>query len=222
MTFWNFFTDTSMLQNIVSELIGISVTVFLVDKIIIYREKQRTLPAKHVAYAQLLTAVNECLHKLLPIESKNLAINHVTFGNFDVMTLFEVTSYNSYETQKHIQTTSELTKSYDMPSFQKDVSDMISSIKLIKHKLDSILIKSYPIIETEFNNMLRRFEFRIDEYLRHNENPNYELDDFPQINAIFLSDIIDALVAVRLFLENSADEIISHSEKMERIKRNTH
>jgi len=93
----DFFFGRSAVQNYMSEIFGIAITLVIVDRIIKRRDKNRLLPIKHISYSILWQNVDKFLSEFLPIEFINERIVLINFGEYRCMSIFEVKSVEEFE-----------------------------------------------------------------------------------------------------------------------------
>lgn len=93
----DFFFSKNALQNYFSEIIGIIITVLIVDTYIRYRERHKNLPLKRIAYSLLWEKVNDFLSYFLPSKFKRATLLMIYFNEFYANTLFNIKEFDSSE-----------------------------------------------------------------------------------------------------------------------------
>lgn len=80
---WNdFFFGSSALQNYVSELFGVVVAVFIVDRVIRFRAKRRERPLRDMACVLVFEMVDIFIDKYLPAEHNRHGASGRSFGEY--------------------------------------------------------------------------------------------------------------------------------------------
>lgn len=194
-----------LLLNLLSEVIGILVTVFLVDKLIKRREEKRNERSKSLSYAMLFNLTTELLDMIVP-ESSTGKVEHAYM--FD---LFPVTSqeYGSFPSKKFVQMQHE-----EISRFAKHFEHLdISKIRGIKREIDSLILRTAYLIESDLRSMLTALDWSISS-LSNLEDVDEEKKDILFVVTFFA--IIQAALGVRKILKTKAKRV-SFDELAKRI-----
>ncbi|MDP2776179.1 MAG: hypothetical protein Q8O48_00925, partial [Anaerolineales bacterium] len=143
-----------LLLNIVSEIIGIAITVFLVDKLIQKREDTRWLPSKFFLYSRLISHFDAVMWATVPfIMSGSKYIYE--FGDAVATTLDVQVDFSNKETSKELF--SKLKEYLSEVSLDNKV-EILKLLSQEKEEIDKILASSMTLIEPELSSKLMRLQ----------------------------------------------------------------
>ncbi|PKO16811.1 MAG: hypothetical protein CVU39_06230 [Chloroflexi bacterium HGW-Chloroflexi-10] len=133
--------------NLLSEGVGIVVTVFVIDRLLKNREKNRWLPAKNFLYSKLFTLTNDFLVHFIPVQYWKIESVVYVFGECEVMVGFEI-DYdlfpemvaNNFGLEESVPQTG-FTDIETLETLSNEIKDVLSNyIELIEPELLSKLL----------------------------------------------------------------------------------
>ncbi|MBW4634939.1 MAG: hypothetical protein KME30_24450 [Iphinoe sp. HA4291-MV1] len=140
-----------LLLNLFTEFVGILITVFVIDRLMKWREERRWLPLKHFVYAQLLEMAGRLLHCIL--SAKLIKITNIIyeFGLVSSCPLVEIElgldEVTITDLLSEIEQKIQLEKQFDIELLSKS-----------KQQLDNILDKYAFLVEPELLALLLELE----------------------------------------------------------------
>jgi hypothetical protein len=79
----DFFFGRSALQNYLSEILSIIVTIFVVDQIIRYRHRRINRPLRNIGYVRLFDELDDFIEYFVPVDFYEIStIRNLQFGNY--------------------------------------------------------------------------------------------------------------------------------------------
>lgn len=202
-----FFQDLGL--NLLSEVIGIVITVFLVDKVIQRREEKRWKPAKHLVYAKLLKLIDSFTGELFPMEYLKINNDFVFFGEIEVQPHWIVKS----ESDPHFNNL--LFSLEEKIDAEKDLC--FAKLPEVAKKIDEILMQYSYLLEPEIISILMKIREHIDLSLRNVDVPWSNFQKSPLISAFFHAIAVE-LVHLQSVLTKKATRIITMDEYVKEFK----
>lgn len=163
-----------LILNIVSEIIGIAITVFLVNRLIQNREDVRWLPSKQFLYSRLIPHFDSVMWTTVPfLMSGNKYIYE--FGNAVATTLEVNVDFSNQVTTQEVW--SKMNNYLSEVSLDQKIS-ILRSLSVEKEEIDKILASSIPLVEPSLSSNLMKLQetlaraasyvssFRLDEKLQ--------------------------------------------------------
>jgi len=186
---------TDFLLNLLSESIGILVTVFFVDRLLKRREDERLAPAKHLLEARLFKLAEQIIYAVIGIGEGHEAWGRLRmyhFGESSVMSYCNVERIDSRYIFQVIEVNRDRSESSGL---RFDYGSLTEA----RGKLNSILDTSAFLIEPEAIELL----LRLDEELMRVFNPKDEQDKaYGNLSALY--DCAKAAISLRSSLTAKA------------------
>ena len=154
--------------NLLAEGIGIVVTVFVIDRLLKYREEKRWHPAKNLLYSKLFAIANDFLIHFIPVEYCKIEVVVYYFGESEVMVGIEIDNNLLPEL---VENNFGLADSIPETGFID-----IETIEALKNDIKDILSNSIELIEPELLSQLLDLEnslaflLKLDEMSKSNAN----------------------------------------------------
>jgi hypothetical protein len=209
-------------SNIAAEVIGIAVTVFIIDRLIKRREEKQWLAAKQVIYARLLIIIEhplKIMSRLIPGEYCKSSLNIYGYGFTSVASNMEFNDLSSLRTsiltcvKQDVERRASMKISAEQPPITQDNIYNMALLSTAIAQIHSILAGSNFLIEPVLTNLLLQFDFdcanlkRVTDIYDNSSVPHDEIG-----RLIYEAILIDALektirtaVNVRKWLIDRAD-----------------
>ena len=145
---------SDLFLNIISEIFGIALTVFFVDKLIKKREEARWLPSKLFLYSRLISHFDEVLWITVPSLLSGTKYIY-EFGDAVATTLEPNTDFSNPETTKELW--SKVNDYFSKVSLEEKI-EKCKRLSYEKEEIDKILASSIALIEPPFSSDLMKLQ----------------------------------------------------------------
>lgn len=142
------------LDNLLPEIIGIVLTVFLVDKLIQRREDARWLPSKYFLYSRLISHFDEVMWATIPFLMSGTKYIY-EFGNAVATTLDTGMDLSIPETNKKVWLE---IRDYSKKITLENKIEILQKLSDEKDEIDNILASSISLIEPELSSILMKLQ----------------------------------------------------------------
>jgi hypothetical protein len=196
--------SSDFLLNLISEAIGIIFTVLIIDRLIAWRERRRTLPAKQVLWAEITNLTDHILEELIPSEFSSDSSIVLRFGKVDGYVHREIKT----EGIDKISFKLKQIRKGDEGVLKEKANEYLSllsmpredNLNVIKTEIDSVITRSSFLIEPEPVNHLL--------HIRHalNYGVNTESNKSARNWSVSIYHIAVAVHNLRGWLKKVADE----------------
>lgn len=215
---------TELLLNLVSEAVGILVTVFIIGRLLKIQEERRWLPLKHFVYAKLLEIIGELLIGTLP--SKFIRQTNIVYEYGLVSAFPQAEIIPPLDEIKMTDLLSEIDQLLQRCQ-RLDVNLLFKS----KQQIDDTLSKSAFLLEPEFLTLVLELDRSLSSVLRFEEDWS---DDHARWNrvlgltqvaltAIDVRAWLDQKVSNRLTAEVTTEEMLKETRKLNsKLRRNVY
>lgn len=179
------FLNIGMLENLVSEGIGIVVTVFIVDQLIKYRENKRLKPAIDIFHGKLFRLLTKLIDAVSYLDSKPEE-HYFFYFNTICVSSFSYEKVASFHISKSIR-----------PKIESGSLDL-NKIKAI-HKSFIVLIDNVSLfIDPTLLGEVVELEHKLDESL-------YDFEDLKNFdNELIFSGVLEKAIDIHRMLEKTA------------------
>lgn len=112
----DFFFGRSALQNYLSEILSIIVTIFVVDAIIRYRHRRINRPLRNIGYVRLFDELDDFIEYFVPVDFYEISsIRDLRFGNYSTFVVRTLANFQPSDLKCRI--------SEEEDSYQRSVID---------------------------------------------------------------------------------------------------
>lgn len=200
---------SDLLLNLISEVVGIALTVFLVDRLLKRREQRKWVTSKILVKARLFKIVDGFINNIV-----GSSFNHSRRGGMYVyyFGITEVMSDGSLRGFRDADFLKEIESRFEMKSLSTEEVNPI--IVKTQQKLATLFDLAGHLLEPELIQSLLEFEDRLLSV--------YDIKDIDEFNEncpMILSGIVCRAAAIRITLENQATKIRPFQEYLEDIRR---
>lgn len=190
--------------NLLSEAIGIAVTIIIIDRLLESRERRRWNPPTSLVYVRLFNVLDDFLTEF-QIRSMDSKKGSKVFIYGKVI----ATSDSSYKGVDFDKLHKVLKDRFALSKYVNEEIYPTSNLTDLKNQIDTILNSSIPLIDPDFlellfvlDNSIMTFR-RIFPVLPQTDDIKI-LEDY----SFLLSEVILKAVNIRLYLESKADKIL--------------
>ncbi len=208
--FTDFLFNINALQNYFSIILGIIITVFLIDKLIKNREKRKNLPIKAIAYSLLWERIDNFLDDFLPLEFRNVNFGSINFETYFDSTTFLIKKYEDYELREYMERSYEKEiLSINRLKFNKDIyeknikhyNDNLNKIAQFNKDLSDIITQYKFVIDYELVILINSNIYKIKKHFQTYKSKIQDIEDFDNVKLYFiLPTLIKNSIGIREFL----------------------
>jgi hypothetical protein len=159
----DFFFGRSALQNYLSEILSIILTIFVVDQVIRFRHKRINRPLRNIGYVRLFDELDDFINDFVPVTFYQAPdIRSLMFGNYKTFVIRTLKNFTVYELCNNIRESEEAAvRSVNL--YEKDTEQYNESIKRLHERAEKL---------TTFED---RIQFIIGQYSMHFQNDEVQM-----------------------------------------------
>lgn len=210
---------TDLILNIVSEIIGIALTVFLVDKMLEKREKKRWAPSKNILYGRLIEFIDTLMPSVVPITTPSVQTYYFFDEVFEVCIEHKL-DFESFQGKENLKEAISLELAVLGPDEKKRIANRLFELG---KDLDTILTSGMVLFEPELLSLLFELKQNLRNMDERRRPSNVESDDFPRpkdyidLFAIAVCKIAVNAYNVKAYLKAKTTQIKTMEEMMKEL-----